>query len=132
MRRSAAEGRTILFATHYLEEADQVADRVIVLDRGRIVADGTGRSIKGRVGGRTIQFETTAADAAGSRRLPGVDGRRDPRRHGPPDDADADDTVRALFALRTADPRSRGHRARPRGGFPRPDLDPNRAKEASR
>ncbi len=42
MRRSAAEGRTVLFATHYLDEADQVADRIVVLDRGRIVADGTG------------------------------------------------------------------------------------------
>ena len=50
MRRSAADGRTILFATHYLEEADQVADRIIVLDHGRIVADGTGRSIRARVG----------------------------------------------------------------------------------
>ena len=49
MRRSAAGGRTILFATHYLEEADEIADRVIVLDHGRIVADGTGRSIRGRV-----------------------------------------------------------------------------------
>src|SRR3954452_14795590 len=39
MRRSAAEGRTVLFATHYLDEADQVADRIVVLHHGRIVAD---------------------------------------------------------------------------------------------
>src|SRR6185295_5987359 len=74
MRRSATEGRTILFATHYLEEADQVADRIIVLDRGRIVADGTGRSIRARVGSRTVRFELPA-DAIDRERLavlPGV------------------------------------------------------------
>ena len=53
MRRSAAEGRTILFATHYLEEADQVADRIVVLDHGRIVADGTGRRDQGARRDRT-------------------------------------------------------------------------------
>jgi ABC-2 type transport system ATP-binding protein len=98
MRRSAAEGRTILFATHYLEEADQVADRVIVLDRGRIVADGSGRSLRSRVAGRTVQFETTGADPARLGILPGVtqvDIRGDAVRLST---TDADGTVRALFA----------------------------------
>ena len=99
MRRSAGEGRTILFATHYLEEADNVADRIIVLDHGRIVADGTSRSIKSRVGGRTIRFDMTGADQAGLAALPGVE---DVEIHG---DAvrlattDADETTRALLAL---------------------------------
>src|SRR5690349_1210215 len=46
MRRLAEQGRSILFATHYLEEADQVADRIVVLDHSRVVADGTPASIK--------------------------------------------------------------------------------------
>jgi ABC-2 type transport system ATP-binding protein len=98
MRRSAAEGRTILFATHYLEEADQVADRVIVLDHGRIVADGSGRSLRSRVAGRTVRFDTTAADPARLGALPGVtqvDVRGDAVRL---TTTDADATVRALVA----------------------------------
>ncbi len=100
MRRSADEGRTILFATHYLEEADQVADRVVVLDRGRVVADGTGRAIRGQVTGRTVRFDLAtsgAPDAATLAELPGVTAVEI---HGTAvqlasDDADA--TVRALY-----------------------------------
>jgi ABC-2 type transport system ATP-binding protein len=58
MRAYAAGGRTILFATHYLEEADENADRIIVMARGRIVADGTAEEIKAAAGGRTILFAT--------------------------------------------------------------------------
>ena len=61
MRAFAAEGRTILFATHYLEEADQVADRIVVLDRGRIVADGPADAIKAGARNRTIRFRLGAA-----------------------------------------------------------------------
>ena len=60
MRAFAAEGRTILFATHYLEEADQVADRIVVLDRGRIVADGTAASIKNASSRRHIRFRSSS------------------------------------------------------------------------
>ena len=72
MRRSAGEGRTILFATHYLEEADQVADRVVVLDHGRIVADGTSRSIRGAHPGadRPVRQRGARRDALAT--LPGV------------------------------------------------------------
>jgi ABC-2 type transport system ATP-binding protein len=45
-RASVAEGRTLLFATHRLEEADAVADRVVVISRGRLVADGTPDEVK--------------------------------------------------------------------------------------
>jgi len=96
MRRSAEEGRTILFATHYLEEADQVADRIIVLDHGRIVADGTGRSIRGRISARTIRFDLAGADPAMLARLPGVtevDVHHDAVRL---TSTDADATVRAI------------------------------------
>lgn len=51
MRELAAEGRTIVLTTHYLEEADALADRIGVLSRGRLVAEGTPAEIKARVGG---------------------------------------------------------------------------------
>ena len=55
MRRVAAEGKTIVFATHYLEEADANADRVLLMARGRIVADGSPAEIKAMTGVRTIR-----------------------------------------------------------------------------
>lgn len=71
MRDFTASGRTVLFATHYLDEADQVADRIVVLARGQIVADGTGAQIKGRVAGRTV---SVAADGVGPTALTRLDG----------------------------------------------------------
>ncbi|MEK2475182.1 ABC transporter ATP-binding protein [Streptomyces noursei] len=71
MRRQAQEGRTVLFATHYLEEADEIADRVIVLHRGRVLADGTSAEIKARAGARRINFDLTEpADRAALEALP--------------------------------------------------------------
>ncbi|GAB2541222.1 ABC transporter ATP-binding protein [Brachybacterium huguangmaarense] len=73
MRHVAAEGRTIVFATHYLEEADAEAQRIVVLDSGRIVADGTGAEIKAVIGGRAITLTPADPDSPpdlGS--LPGV------------------------------------------------------------
>ena len=55
MRAFAARGKTILFATHYLEEADAQADRAVLMAGGRIVADGPTTEIKARVGTRTIR-----------------------------------------------------------------------------
>ena len=57
-------GRTVLFATHYLEEADAVADRIVVLDEGRVVADGTAAEIKSRVAGRTVAMAADSVDIA--------------------------------------------------------------------
>ncbi|MGW0941697.1 ABC transporter ATP-binding protein [Streptomyces sp. NPDC002623] len=57
MREQADQGRTVLFATHYLEEADAVADRVLVLHRGRLLADGTAAEIKAKAGARRISFD---------------------------------------------------------------------------
>ena len=74
IREFAARGRTVLFATHYLEEADAVADRIVVMQRGRVVADGTAAQIKARSGGRIVRFQLAGADAARARlaALPGV------------------------------------------------------------
>lgn len=72
MRHIAADGRTIVFATHYLEEADQQAGRVVVLSAGRVVADGTGAEIKERIGGKVLTL--TAAGAGIRERLAAIDG----------------------------------------------------------
>ena len=55
MRGFASGGRTVLFATHYLEEADEFADRVVLMAHGEVVADGTPNEIKAKVGSRTIR-----------------------------------------------------------------------------
>jgi ABC-2 type transport system ATP-binding protein len=55
IRRDTGSGRTVLFATHYLEEADQYADRVVLIRKGRIVADGSGAEIKALAAGRTVR-----------------------------------------------------------------------------
>ena len=55
----AARGRTVVLTTHYLEEADQLAKRVIVVDRGHIIADSTPASIKARVAGKRVAFTST-------------------------------------------------------------------------
>jgi ABC-2 type transport system ATP-binding protein len=72
MREFAARGKTVLFATHYLEEADAYADRAILMARGRIVADGPTTEIKARVGARTIRATLPYADLFALERLPGV------------------------------------------------------------
>ncbi len=74
MRTFTDSGRTVLFATHYLDEADAFADRVVVLADGVIVADGTGAQIKSTVGGRTISAVIPGADAERLGELPGVVG----------------------------------------------------------
>jgi ABC-2 type transport system ATP-binding protein len=56
MRELAGRGHTVVFATHHLEEADAVADRVVVIAGGRIVADGTAAAIKAGASARTISF----------------------------------------------------------------------------
>ena len=62
IREDAERGRTILFATHYLEEADQYADRIVLINHGRIVADGTGSQIKALAAGRTVRATLPGAD----------------------------------------------------------------------
>ena len=72
MREEVAEGKTLLFATHYLEEADQAADRILVINRGRLLADGSPEDIKKRAGAKRMSFRLDGADEALLLRLPGV------------------------------------------------------------
>jgi ABC-2 type transport system ATP-binding protein len=62
MKDEVAQGRTLLFATHYLEEADQAADRILVINRGRLLADGTPEEIKARAGAKRISFRLDTID----------------------------------------------------------------------
>jgi len=72
MRGLAAQGRTVLFATHYLEEADAYADRAVLMAHGQVVADGPTNEIKAMVGTRTIRATLPGADLDGLRLLPGA------------------------------------------------------------
>lgn len=73
IRQDAAMGRTVLFATHYLEEADAYADRIILLRHGEIVADGTSSEVKALAAGRTVRATLPDADEAALRAVPGAD-----------------------------------------------------------
>ncbi len=64
IRDDARHGRTVLFATHYLEEADQYADRIVLVANGRIVADGSGSEIKSLASGRTVRATLPNPDSA--------------------------------------------------------------------
>ena len=71
IRDFAAAGKTILLTTHYLEEADELAERVLVIDKGKLIADGSPQEIKSRVAGSKISFTSSAPlDAAALSGLP--------------------------------------------------------------
>jgi ABC-2 type transport system ATP-binding protein len=61
IRAMAGRGRTIVLTTHYLEEADSVADRIVVINNGKLIADGTPSEIKAETTGRVISFTAGAS-----------------------------------------------------------------------
>jgi ABC-2 type transport system ATP-binding protein len=71
IRRLVARGKTVLLTTHYLEEADALADRVVVINRGEIIAEGTPAEIKASTAGRRIRC-VTSLNIETVRGLPGV------------------------------------------------------------
>src|ERR1700744_730079 len=73
MRGEVAAGRTLLFATHYLEEADQAADRILVINKGRLLADGTPAEIKERAGAKRMSFRLQRVDEPFLLGLPGLE-----------------------------------------------------------
>jgi ABC-2 type transport system ATP-binding protein len=72
VRGFAARGKTVIFATHYLEEADAYADRVILMTHGRVVADGPTSEVRARVGRRTIRATLAGVGVEALSSLPGV------------------------------------------------------------
>ncbi|MEU5080476.1 ABC transporter ATP-binding protein [Streptomyces sp. DSM 40868] len=100
MREQADQGRTVLFATHYLEEADAIADRVLVLHRGRLLADGTAAEIKAKAGVRRISFDLAGGiDESALGALPSVTRIDVSGRTVRIQSVDADATVHALYGL---------------------------------
>ncbi|WP_282947555.1 ATP-binding cassette domain-containing protein [Cellulomonas endometrii] len=122
IRRLVAGGSTVLLTTQYLDEADQLADRIAVIDRGRLVAEGTGAELKASVG--TARLQVGLADEADepealriARQLLGVEPTRTPdgRLSAPVPTADSAGDV--LVALRSAGIRLRDV------GVQQPSLD---------
>lgn len=100
MREQADQGRTVLFATHYLEEADAIADRVLVLHRGRLLADGTAAEIKAKAGARKVAFDLEGdIDEPALRALPFLTTLDVSGRTVRLQSSDADATVHALYGL---------------------------------
>jgi ABC-2 type transport system ATP-binding protein len=98
MREFAGRGTTVIFATHYLEEADANADRAVLMAQGVVVADGPTTEIKARVGTRTIRATLPAIAVGELQTLPGV---ASADRHGDAVSlrcADSDLAIRALLA----------------------------------
>ncbi|WP_329122376.1 ABC transporter ATP-binding protein [Streptomyces sp. NBC_01465] len=100
MREQADRGRTVLFATHYLEEADAIADRVLVLHKGRLLADGTASEIKAKAGARRIAFDLEGViDEPALRELPFLTSFDVSARTVRIQSTDADATVHAIYSL---------------------------------
>lgn len=96
MRQFGEEGRTIVFATHHMHEADQIADRVVVINRGQVVANGPGATLKAAVAIRQLRFVTGYPD---ERVLDNLEGVTDVVVRGTGvalNSLDADATIRAL------------------------------------
>jgi ABC-2 type transport system ATP-binding protein len=71
LRELSRSGRGVVLTTHYLEEADALADRIVVIDRGVVIAQGTPAEIKARVPGRRVRAQTSVSLAVASE-WPGV------------------------------------------------------------
>jgi ABC-2 type transport system ATP-binding protein len=95
----AGQGTTVLFATHYLEEADANASRIIVVSHGRVLADGTPAQIKAYTSIRTIRFTMPEPDPSQLLELPGVTDVSASGDAVTVRAADADATLPALYAL---------------------------------
>lgn len=98
VRGLAEDGRAIVLTTHYLEEADALADRIVILKQGDIIADANAESIRGQVGGSLVRCQTNADEAALTR-LPGCAGVSRAGRITELRTGDAVATLRGLFEL---------------------------------
>ena len=98
MRDFGNEGRTVLFATHHLAEADEIADRVVVLNHGKVVADGPGATLKAAVATRRLRFVTDEPNRLVLGELDGVTELAVCGTGVSIDSLDADATIRDLVA----------------------------------
>jgi len=97
IRRLVDHGKTVLLTTHYLEEADALADRVAVINQGKIIAEGTPSEIKAQNSGKRIRC-VTALSVASLLRIPGVTDARQDREAVEIRAGEAEAIVRALLA----------------------------------
>jgi len=96
IRTFHADGGTVLLTSHYLEEIEALAQRVVVLGGGKVLADGSVTEIRGQLARSTVSFRADAPDVSKLNALPGaVAYRRDGERH-VLQAADADELVRQL------------------------------------
>ncbi len=98
IRRFATTGKTVLFSTHNLAEADALADRIVVISHGRVVADGTPEQVKATVAARTVSL-VTDVPLERLAAMPGV-------RHVAPAPGEAPGATRAAFVVHTSEPES--------------------------
>jgi ABC-2 type transport system ATP-binding protein len=104
MRGYTRTGRTVLFATHYLAEAEEYADRVVLLRAGRVVADGSVAQVRALASGRVVAATAPGADPAALGALPGV---TQVHVDGPRVRLDCSDSDAALRALVVGYPQAR-------------------------
>ncbi len=97
MREYTGTGRTVLFATHYLAEAEDYADRVVLMRHGRIVADGPVGEVRAAVAGRVLRAVVPGATEAGLAALPGVSRAVLRAGHAELSCADSDAAIRGLL-----------------------------------
>jgi ABC-2 type transport system ATP-binding protein len=100
VRRLASDGRTIVLTTHYLEEADALADRIVMLSGGAIVADGAPHQIKAGVASRRIRSTTSLSAAA----IEAIEGVASVRRDGAVTEVLAHDAERVVRQMLMCDP----------------------------
>lgn len=97
MKEFTDAGKTVLFATHYLDEAEEFADRVVLMRQGRIIADGSVAEVRSVVSGRTLTAQVPGATVPAMTSLPGVRGADVRGERVALDCADSDAAIRALL-----------------------------------
>jgi ABC-2 type transport system ATP-binding protein len=97
IRKMVARGKTVLLTTHYLQEADALADHVAVINQGEIIAEGTPSEIKAKTAGKRIRC-VTRLSVNTLRQIPGVTEVREDREAVELHAAEAESVVRELLA----------------------------------
>lgn len=98
MKEFTGSGRTVVFATHYLDEAEEFADRVVLMRGGRVIADGSVAEVRSTVSGRTLTAQVPGATEVTMRALPGVRSAQLRGERVELDCVDSDAAIRGLLA----------------------------------